>query len=118
LAAARELLDNFDFETHRWIRYRTAMGQLDRSMRDLAARYDAELPGGLHGYRVFVSTYGPAARHYKERRRGWVPAAVARTDALLSFAGRGGDGVLDDVDPDFTPGSPNPRPELRTAPRF
>jgi len=117
LAAARELLDNFDFETHRWIRYRTAMGQLDRSMHDLAARYDADLPGGLHGYRMFVSTYGPTARNYKERR-SWVPAAVKRTDALLSFAGRGEDGVVAGVDPDFTPGSPNPRPELRTTPRF
>ncbi|MEA2704299.1 MAG: hypothetical protein QOD63_2244 [Actinomycetota bacterium] len=116
-------LTEFDFTRHRDVRYRTAMGQLDRATRGMLARYDTELPGGLPGYRDFVGDSPFADASLK-----WKRGAVDRTDQLLTFVGRergegtpsgevGPDGI---PYPDFTkPGTePRPLPDLRLVARF
>jgi hypothetical protein len=65
-------LDGFDFEHHRKERYRLAMAQLDKAVRNMAGKYDDKLPGGLPGYRAFINK----------------PSAVDRIDRLLAFVGR------------------------------
>ncbi|MDQ1436652.1 MAG: hypothetical protein QOK43_281 [Acidimicrobiaceae bacterium] len=81
--AAAVSLRQFDFTKHRDVRYRTAMAQLDRATRDMLSKYDVALPGGLDGYRTFVST-----SPFSEATRQWRQDAVKRTDLLLAFVGR------------------------------
>ena len=116
-------LGTFDFTRHRDVRYRTAMGQLDRAARSMLARYDTELPGGLPGYRAFLED-----SPFSEASLKWKRGAVERTDQLLTFVGRerkeaapsedaGPDGI---PYPDFTKKDyePLPLPDLRLVARF
>jgi len=116
--AAAVALEKFDFTTHRDVRYRTAMAELDRASRDMLGKYDATLPGGLPGYRDFV-LHSPFPR----ADGPWKQAAVARTDRLLTFVGRvpGEPGRHDPIPaPDFMdPGTePHPIPDLRIVAHF
>jgi hypothetical protein len=99
-------LDTFDFDHHRRERYRLAMAQLDKAVRNMAGKYDAALPGGLPGYREFIA------------RR----TAVDRIDRLLAFVGRppgpAGSLPFEAPPPDFTADSPKPEPDLRIVPHF
>jgi hypothetical protein len=113
-------LRDFDFTKHRDVRYRTAMGQLDRATRAMLAGYDAPLPGPLPGYRAFVED-----SPYSEASAKWKKGAVARTDQLLTFAGRprgeaGAPAPAPVPYPDFTKPGPEPRPvpDLRIVARF
>lgn len=108
--AAAVALKKFDFANHRERRYSTAMGQLDRTARQMLASYDEDLPGGEPGYREFVEEVGP-------------PSAVARTDRLLTFVGRevGPDPEPKPAPPpDFTRDDlePRPLPDLRIVAHF
>jgi hypothetical protein len=99
-------LDAFDFGHHRDVRYRTAMAQLDRAVRDMARKYDLPLPNGEAGYRQIIGH----------------PGKVARTDTLLTLAGRppgpytGAPPVP--PPPDFTADEPKPVPDLRIVTHF
>lgn len=110
-------LDDFDFPQHRWIRYLTAMSRLDDAVRKLADRYDGDVPGLTPPYREFVS--GADDLGY-DRCAEWREKAVARTDALLRFAGWAGSppGPPPPTDPDFTAEAPAPTPDLRITPHF
>ena len=110
-------LDGFDFKRHRWIRYLTAMSRLDDAVRGLADRYDGAVSGLTPPYRAFVR--GATGLGY-QRSGTWRQKAVARTDALLRFAGWAGSppGTPPPTDPDFTADAPAPTPDLRITPHF
>ena len=99
----------FDWEQHRWTRYRTAMSKLEQGMDQMGEAYDDG-----HGYRRFLATYEPT--HYRGRRgfeRAWQAFARGGLAALLQLAAgwRGGaDHYVDDT--------PRPNPELRLTNRF
>jgi hypothetical protein len=115
--AAALALQEFDFPAHRDVRYRTAMGQLDRAVRAMQSIYDETLPDGSPGYRQFVLD-SPFAK----ATGTWRSDAVARTDRLLTFVGRPMKEAPNGAVPllDFTkPGTePRPIPDLRIVARF
>lgn len=116
--AAAVALQQFDFPAHRDVRYRTAMGQLDRTVRDLRSKYDGTLPGGSPGYRQFVLD-SPFPRANAQWRR----QAADRTDQLLTFVGvpAGEEAAGAAVPPpDFTKvgTEPRPIPDLRIVAHF
>lgn len=122
-AAAVALNENFDFTRHRDIRYRSAMGSLDRAARDMLRKYDRPLASTQAGYREFIDGLEFSGVSDKFRR-----LARKRTDTLLSFGGRpagaGPDPLPDDwpepAEPDFTKEGvePRPVPEMRMTARF
>lgn len=113
--AAREL-ERFDFDHHRWVRYRTAMAELDDATADMASKYDHALPDGDPGYREFVLDLPEGAGD--DPGPGWREAAVGRTDLLLAFAGRRPDGTRAPLRPDFPKEQPGPAPDLRIVAHF
>ncbi|MDQ3898078.1 MAG: patatin-like phospholipase family protein [Actinomycetota bacterium] len=113
--AAKEL-ERFDFDRHRWVRYRTAMAELDEATANMASKYDGDLPSGEPGYREFVEHLPKRAGD--DPGKGWRSAAVERTDVLLAFAGRGDDGTRRPRPPDFPSKEPGPAPDLRIVAHF
>ncbi|HEX2191869.1 MAG TPA: hypothetical protein VHH09_01625 [Acidimicrobiales bacterium] len=115
--AAAKALEAFEFGIHRHVRYRTAMGQLERAAEDMLAKYDDLLPGGHPGYREFL-----LRTPFTGAPGDWEREAVGRTDRLLGFVGRrrGRAGVKDPVAPDFTAEGtePDPIPDMRIVAHF
>jgi predicted acylesterase/phospholipase RssA len=113
-------LEKFNFEQHRWARYRLAMAKLQEAVGDMATKYDDPLPDGADGYRAFLSDL-PGKLTPKETD-GWLAGAVDRTDLLLAFAGRPwtapDDGLPGPNKPDFTDDAPRPSPDLRITAHF
>jgi predicted acylesterase/phospholipase RssA len=62
-AEAVALFDTFDFDLHRWIRYRVSMSELDEVLDGLRARYGSDGDRG-GSYERFLAGYGPTARSY------------------------------------------------------
>jgi predicted acylesterase/phospholipase RssA len=99
----------FDWQQHRWTRYRTAMSKLEQGLDQMGEAY-----GDDYGYSQFLATYQPEA--YRGRRgheRQWQAFARSGLAALLKLATgwRGGaDHYVDDT--------PKPNPELRLTNRF
>jgi predicted acylesterase/phospholipase RssA len=108
-AATAELAARFDLDQHRWTRYLTAMGELQKVIARMQRSYDAATPGGAgNGYRYLVSA-APTREAYR-RDADWVAQALRRTETLLAFA-------ESDV-PDFTDWSAGPATVLRITPEL
>jgi hypothetical protein len=101
--------DGFDFERHRWIRYRVGMSELDALVEAIAARY-----AGVDGYEDFLAAFAAGASIY--------PVG----DAAACDADRTGTGELIDLSvvwgdaghPANAGDVPQPKPTLRIVPRF
>ncbi len=102
--AAQEFED-FDFDNHRWIRYRTAMGDLT----DLLDRMHRVFPS----YRGFVADRAPGASGYRLGSQAASAADLAATEQLMETAGAW---AAQDY-PAMGGPLPNPRPILRAVPR-
>lgn len=113
---AAKALEGFEFDHHRWARYRTAMAELDKATANMASKYDAPLPGGDPGYRAFVGDLPDGSGD--DPGRAWREKAVERTDVLLRFAGREADGSRPPMSPDFPAQEPRPVPDLRIVAHF
>lgn len=101
--AAQELED-FDWDNHRWVRYRTAMSGLSRLMHSLDARAAA--------YREFVASREPGGS-YELGSNARRAADLAATDELLETASHWrADGY-----PGTQGSVPHPRPEVRQVMR-
>lgn len=107
-AAADLLVDQFDFDQHRWTRYLTSMAELQQVLALMLERYRGPLPGGAVGYADLLNE--AADRTPFQRDTLWSAAAAIRTESLLAFA-RGSV-------PDFSDHSPRPDPNLRITPQF
>jgi hypothetical protein len=108
--AAEALRRGFDFDDHRWVRYLTVIGRMQHAVDVMESRWAHELHRGLPGYRDFV--HDRTGERLYGRSAAWRSAAVARTNALLSFAS------CSSGTPDFLPEAPKPDPDLRITPRF
>ncbi len=60
--AGRRLVDSFNWDQHRWARYRSSMPALHLQLRELAARFQGE--GGGETYLEFLERYGPQPAYY------------------------------------------------------
>ena len=99
----------FDWQQHRWTRYRTAMSKLEQGLDQMGEAYDND-----QGYSRFLATYQP--EHYRGRagyERQWQAFARGGLAALLTMAAGWQQGADHYVD-----GTPKPNPELRLTNRF
>lgn len=113
---AGKALEAFNFEHHRWARYKTAMAELDKATADMASKYDDELVGGGRGYREFVCDLPEGSGD--DPGVGWREKAVKRTDLLLTFAGRQASETNEPPEPDFPAREPRPIPDMRIVAHF
>src|SRR5205807_10371932 len=107
-AEAAAEFDTFDFNVHRWTRYRVAAADIDEMLDLLSTRYEED-----DGYQQFLNTYGPASRQYKH---GSPAAAAADAEATAKLMATGQQ-WHDDGHPATAGHPPNPSPALRTVPR-
>jgi predicted acylesterase/phospholipase RssA len=105
-ADAAHLFDSFDFDLHRWIRYRVAMGGTDDMLASLHAKYE-------HGFRDFIDTYGPTTSHFG---LGTPEATAADATATAAFMALG-QTWADAHHPASAGTTPAPKPDLRFVPR-
>jgi predicted acylesterase/phospholipase RssA len=99
----------FDWQQHRWTRYRTAMSKLEQGLDQMG-----EAHADPNGYRQFLTTYQPD--HYRGRsgyEQQWQAFARDGLAALLQLARGWQQGTDHYVD-----GTPKPNPELRLTNRF
>jgi hypothetical protein len=99
----------FDWQQHRWTRYRTAMSKLEQGLDQMGEAY-----ADPNGYRQFLATYQP--QHYRGRRdyeQQWQAFGRGGLAALLKLAAEWQQGADHYVD-----GTPKPNPELRLTNRF
>jgi predicted acylesterase/phospholipase RssA len=103
--------DDYDFDLHRWIRYRVEMSELDTLLDGLLDR-----SGGEDGYEAFVARTGPTTRNYRHDTGRDHPVARADLEATLALlevarawrvAGH----------PASKGSVPRPRPALRIVPK-
>jgi predicted acylesterase/phospholipase RssA len=108
--AAELIVERFDFDDHRWVRYLTLVAQLQDTVDRMAGRWVAEGPGGAPGYHDLV--VNRSKPHPFARSETWRRDAAVRTGTLLSFASE------ETCSPDFLTKAPKPDPALRITPRF
>jgi predicted acylesterase/phospholipase RssA len=99
----------FDWQQHRWTRYRTAMSKLEQGLDQMGEAY-----ADPNGYHQFLATYQP--QHYQGRagyEQQWQAFARGGLAALLKLAAGWQQGADHYVD-----GTPKPNPELRLTNRF
>lgn len=110
--AGETFVDEFDFETHRWIRYRSVMELLEEYLAHYADGWAAAVVGdGVASYREMIEVPEPSSY-----RAGWSgPKADffrKRSEDLVKLA-------TDWPDPDgvhsFAKGAPRPKPSLRVT---
>jgi predicted acylesterase/phospholipase RssA len=106
---AAKLLETFDFELHRWIRYRVAMNLLDGTLTTLLDRYGPTNQDV--GYQAFLADYGPRASSYKMSQNQLASDGDA-TQALMDVAANWGAAGH----PAAAGETPNPEPALRLVP--
>lgn len=106
---AAERLDAFEFDYHRWERYRIAMSELDRLLANLHGRYTHRTEQGQTSYQEFIadnqsSSFVPSQK--------WRDVDRENTEALMTVASdwinKGNQAMKD---------APSPRPVLRLESR-
>lgn len=111
-AQAAAKFDGYDFDLHRWIRYRVEMNELDTLFEGLLARYT------LDGYEQFVATTGLSAERYRHDRDADGPRTVAGADIEATKALLAVVRAWRDAKHPASKGTvPRPRPALRIVPR-
>jgi hypothetical protein len=107
-ADAAELFDDFDFDLHRWIRYRVAMSEIDDALTRMYSDYCPP-----DGYQDFIAKYGPSTKRYPIGAAAMTARERALTDKLMQHARNS---ALQKHPP--SAGSvPRPKPLLRLLPR-
>jgi hypothetical protein len=111
--AGKIFTERFDFENHRWIRYRSVMELLEEYLAQYKDGWGAEPAGqNVAKYREMI----PGAPPNSYRASWSQPKADyfrSRSEALVKLAEdwRDPDGTHD-----FADGAPNPKPTLRVTP--
>jgi predicted acylesterase/phospholipase RssA len=106
-AAGRQLA-GFDWNQHRWTRYRTTMSQLQLRMQGMDKVY-------RHGFRDFLQAFDSTRKGTFYSRSGkWKTRAIQETDRLMDLAKAWSE---DPSGPRFADDAPRPEPELRIGPK-
>jgi predicted acylesterase/phospholipase RssA len=102
--AGERLRDQFDWDRHRWTRYRTAMARMQEAARQMQRAWSGD--GASEGFEAFVARYGGSSSY---------PLPQMALDAsadLMQVASS-----WDDEGIDYARDAPRPEPELRIRPR-
>ncbi len=108
------LLNQFDFEAHRWVQYLVQMAELEEGLNQIASTLRRD-PGLLD--RFADRTESPY-----ERDEGWRRKAADRTRALAELVEQWrledcGPGAAEEFSDHFRLREPRPNPEMRLSPR-
>jgi hypothetical protein len=103
-AAGEMLRDQFNWDRHRWVRYRTAMQQLQKKLEGMAEAYQGSFEAFLGGYDSDAE-----GGSYRENL-SWKQRAMGKTDSLLKAAQSW-------RPQNFSDGAPGPEPDLRIGPK-
>jgi predicted acylesterase/phospholipase RssA len=104
--AAAALFDDFDFDLHRWIRYRVAMSELDDTLGELRHSYH-------DGTANFIEKLGPSAPRYQIGGQQAVLDDREATARLIGVA----DAWAAAGHPSSAGTVPRPKPAMRLTPR-
>jgi predicted acylesterase/phospholipase RssA len=108
--AGRLLVEQFDWDRHRWTRYRTAFSQIQDVLDGMDRAWtDGSGPSG-DGFGPFLEARDPAAPPYA-LARGRRGRELVRDFVALGPAWR-------EAEVDFRSGAPRPDPELKVRPRI
>ncbi|HEV7672715.1 MAG TPA: hypothetical protein VGS22_29700 [Thermoanaerobaculia bacterium] len=107
LRAGRVIVDSFDWDQHRWVRYRSALPEIHLQLTKMAERFHGN--GVDESFADFLNRYGPNPAHY---RLAHPDEALKRATELLRLV----EGWPET--PWSKPRVPQPRPELRIVPRI
>ncbi|HKI02880.1 MAG TPA: SuhR protein [Thermoanaerobaculia bacterium] len=102
---AGRTLAGFNWNAHRWTRFRTAMPQLQHKLERMDAVYKS-------GFRNFLVAYDSKQKPY-ERPDAWKDFAIEGTDALMKVS----ETWAEHPKYKFTDKTPHPEPELRIGPK-
>jgi predicted acylesterase/phospholipase RssA len=103
-AAGKMLRDEFNWDRHRWIRYRTAMQQLQGKLEGMAQVYQG-------GFESFLAGYDSDAEKSSFRKDlSWKERAREKTGNLLKA-------VQSWRPQNFSDDAPGPAPDLRIGPK-
>jgi predicted acylesterase/phospholipase RssA len=106
-AAGRALVEQFDWDQHRWVRYRSTLPEIHHQLGRMAARFQGN--GVDESFADFLKRYGAAPVHYPLARSA---EALERATELLRLV-ENWPGT-----PWSKPRVPQPRPSLRIMPRI
>src|SRR5262249_17498769 len=103
------LAEQFDWDRHRWTRYRSAFSEIQELLEDMGRAWtDGTGPGG-DGFGAFLDARDPAASPYA-LAHGQRARELARELVGLGEAWRA-------AEVSFRSGAPRPDPELKVRPR-
>jgi len=102
--AAGRKLSGFDWDAHRWTRYRSAISQLQDKLERMEQVYS-------HDFRVFLDRREPAANPYRTSK-AWKQFALQGTDSLMAVVRQ-----WSQHKERFTDDAPRPEPDLRIMPK-
>ncbi len=114
-AAGTRLIGEFDFNNHRWVRYRSSMELIEELLADVREGFGAATAEDIFSYAEMIE--GPPPASY---RTGWnkdmVASARQRTyansDSLVKIAEKWAAS-----NKEFSNGAPRPTPTLRIGPK-
>jgi hypothetical protein len=107
--AGEALLNQFDWNNHAWIRYRSTMCCWETSIEKFGNSYRNPLPQDAEIWKAIYGNGKPPCYPWRSGQEGWAPEA-ARELASLSAGWLQGKECLCD-------GAPRPRPETRISPK-
>jgi predicted acylesterase/phospholipase RssA len=103
--AAGRKLSHFNWDAHRWTRYRSAMAQLQDKLERMERVYS-------QGFKEFLDQRDPEANPYKQSNK-WKGFALEGTQLLMELVGK----WRSHEKYRFTDSAPRPTPDLRITPR-
>jgi len=103
-AAGGMLRDQFDWDRHRWIRYRTAMQQFQAKLEKMNAVYK----GSFENFLTVYDSNAPGKSYRKDL--SWKQRAMGKTGNLL-------DTIQSWRPQNFSDDAPAPEPDLRVGPK-
>jgi hypothetical protein len=107
--AGEALLNEFDWDNHAWIRYRSAMSCLETTFEKFRNSYRNPHPEDSTAWEWIRGQSGPGSYHWNAGQRMWAPQA---TDEFMQLAEKWFQGTEC-----FGHGAPRPRVELRISPK-
>ena len=111
--AGQVLLTNFSLENHLWVRYRSIMDMLARTVKKFGSNYANPLPADEHVWSILKGESAGEPPSYKFKSAAQKEFAVRETRKLAEV-GEEWSGSKES----FENGAPKPTPELRITPRF
>ena len=111
-AEAANTLTDFEFDSHRWVRYRIAMSELSSTLSGMLDSYQNQSPAG-GSYEQFVKSH--VSRHYPpgQPTDQWRASDRTATEQLMTVAAQ----WMQAGEPARKETMPRPRPVLRVTPR-